>query len=253
MSSEVYIFAYVFMPLTVCTCVRVGCMPRLCCHGLLHCRRPAKPVFRPCWPVCYRMTRSHMTATVFKLGARLLDTSQSHMLLNKDQQCCESWRDIKLRVCARCAVGDRLTKTIESICCAVRHTVTLLRAVWWTIHLPHSVRVLIATMTDAGHHWPSAAHPTTPTICSVSVVNYAVVTMHLLFSTCCSLLATSFWWHSWFYTMLQTPFFPIVPLSIFVDTVLSHNYHITPVIKVIFWFQSCLLIIPRFPHRLTAE
>jgi len=31
-------------------------------------------------------------------------------------------------------------------------------------------------------------------------------------------------------------FFPVVPLSISIDTVLSHNYRITPVIKVIFWF-----------------
>jgi len=38
-------------------------------------------------------------------------------------------------------------------------------------------------------------------------------------------------------------FFTIAPLSISLDTVLSHNYCITPVIKVIFWLQSCLLII----------
>jgi len=45
----------------------------------------------------------------------------------------------------------------------------------------------------------------------------------------------------------------VLPHSIFLDPVLSHNYHITFVIKVIFWFQSCLSIISRFPHRLTAE
>jgi len=49
-------------------------------------------------------------------------------------------------------------------------------------------------------------------------------------------------------------FFPIAPLlSISTDIVSSHNYRITPVIKVIFWFQSCLLLISRFLHRLTAE
>jgi len=37
--------------------------------------------------------------------------------------------------------------------------------------------------------------------------------------------------------MLQTPF-PIVPFSISLDTVLSYNYRVAPVIKVVFWFQS---------------
>jgi len=43
-------------------------------------------------------------------------------------------------------------------------------------------------------------------------------------------------------------FSPTVPLSISLDTVLSHNYRITLVIKV-----SRLLIISRFSRRLTAE
>jgi len=68
-----------------------------------------------------------------------------------------------------------LTKTVESICCAVHDTVTLPRAGWRTIRSPHSVWALIATTTDAGRHRPSAARPTTPTVRSVGVVYYALV------------------------------------------------------------------------------
>jgi len=46
-----------------------------------------------------------VTAAVFKLGARFLNTL-SQTLLNKDRQCCESWRHAELRVRAVCAVGD---------------------------------------------------------------------------------------------------------------------------------------------------
>jgi len=137
-------------------------------------------------------------------------------------------------------------------CRAVRHTVTLLRAVWQTMRSPHSVRVLIATTTDTGRHRPFAARPMMPAVCSVGVVYYAVVTTRLLLSACCLPLATPFWWHSQFILCYRL-LFPCLPLGISIDTALSHNYCINPVIKAIFWFRSCLPIITRIPHTLTAE
>jgi len=53
----------------------------------------------------------------------------SQTLLNKDRQCCELWREVELGVHAVWAVSDTTDKDRESICCAVRHTVTLPRAV----------------------------------------------------------------------------------------------------------------------------
>jgi len=70
--SLIYILAYVFVLVTVCTCVRIGCAPQLCCFSL-------PPI------------SGHFS---------------SQTLLNKDRQCCESWRDAELGVRAVCAVGD---------------------------------------------------------------------------------------------------------------------------------------------------
>jgi len=53
-----------------------------------------------------KVTRSHVTDGVFKLGARFLDTFSSQTLLNKDRQCCESWKAAELGVRAVCVVGD---------------------------------------------------------------------------------------------------------------------------------------------------
>jgi len=45
----IYIFAYVFVPVTDCTCVCIGCTPQLhSCSLPRHCR--SDPVFWPCWP-----------------------------------------------------------------------------------------------------------------------------------------------------------------------------------------------------------
>jgi len=146
------------------------------------------------------MTRSHVTAAVFKLGAGFFDTFQvrrSTLLWILGETPSSEFVQCVLWVI-------RLTKTVESICCAVCHTVTLPRAVWRTIWSPHAVRVLIAMTTDAGRHRPSDSRPTTPAIRSVGAVYYAVVTTRLLLSACCYPLATSFWWQSRFYTILQT-------------------------------------------------
>jgi len=149
------------------------------------CYAAADPVFRPCWPVCYHMTRSHVTADVFKPGTWFLGTFQvkrSWIKINSAVNPGET-PSSELVQCVLWVI--RLTKTAESICWAVRHTVTLPRAVRRTIHSPHSVRVLTATTTDAGRHRPSATHPMTPTVRSVGVVYYAVVPTRLLLSACC--------------------------------------------------------------------
>jgi len=150
----------------------------------------------------------------------------------------------------------RLKKTVESICCAFRHTVTLLRAVWRTIRWPHSVRVLIATTTVAGRHRPSAARPTTPAVRSVGVV-YHVVCQHanrLLLAASYNFCVTfSLIYYVIIIIIITIACFPIARLSFSLDTVLNHNYYITPVIKVKFCSQGSVLLIPSCPLRLTAE
>jgi len=182
--SLIYIFAYVFVPVTVCTCVRICCAPQLRCRSLLRRRRPPiqfSGLVDLLLLVCYRMTRSHVTAAVFKLGARFLDFQvwrcwiKIDSAVNLGETPSSELVQYVMRV-------TRLAKTVESICCAVRHTVTLLRAVWWTIRSPHLV--LIATTTEAGRRL-SAARPTTPAVRSIGVVYYAVVTTRLLLSACC--------------------------------------------------------------------
>jgi len=185
--SLIYIF---------CICIRTSNCLYLCVHRL-----PAAAALP--WPaappptqfsgsvdlfsfVCYHMTRSHVTAAMLKLGARFLDTF--HV-----RRC---WIEIDSAVNIRktpssefvqCVLWEiRLVKTAESICCAVRHAVTLPRAVWRTIRSLHSLRVLIATTTD-GRHRLSAARHTTPAVRFVCVVYYT----QLLQRVCCLALAAS--------------------------------------------------------------
>jgi len=47
-----------------------------------------------------------VTAAVFKLGGGGFSTLSSQTLLNKDGQCCESWRDAELGVRVVYAVSD---------------------------------------------------------------------------------------------------------------------------------------------------
>jgi len=132
------------------------------------------------------MTRSHVTAALFKLGARFLDTFQVRRCWIKVDSAVNLGMTPSSEFVQCVLPVIRLTKTFESICSAVRHTVTLPRAVWRTIRSPQSVRVLIATTTDAGRHRPSAARPTTPAVRSVGVVYYTVCQR-----VCCSVLAAS--------------------------------------------------------------
>jgi len=183
--SLIYIFAYLFVPVIVCTCVRIGCAPQLRCHSLLRCRRLSFPT---CWLV-------FTCLLLYDEKSRDRSCVQTGGAISRHFRVRRCWIKIDSAVnlgvtpsseFVQCVLWViRPTKTVESICCAVCHTVTLSRAVWRTIRSPHLVRVLITTTTDAGRHRPSAARPTTPTVCSVGVVYYAVVPTRLLLSACC--------------------------------------------------------------------
>jgi len=139
--------------LHICICIRTGHCLHLCMHTLR-----AANLVSPCG--------SRDQLCVQSVGA-ISGHFSSRMLLNKGRQCCEFWREAQLRVHAVRAVGDTTGKNRVSICCAVRHTVTLPRAVWRTILSLQSVRVLGAMTTDA-------ARPTTPAVRSVGAVYHAV-------------------------------------------------------------------------------
>jgi len=66
---------------TVCTCVRIGCAPQLRCLSLSSSRRPSFQVFVDLVsPVCCCVTRSHVTAAVFKLGRDFLTLFKSDVV-----------------------------------------------------------------------------------------------------------------------------------------------------------------------------
>jgi len=102
-SALIYIFAYVFIPVAVCTCVRIGCTPRLHCRNLLRCCRFQAVL--TCLLPYDEKSPSRDSRCVQTWGAISLYFS-SQMLLNEGRQCCESWRDVELGVRAVCAMGD---------------------------------------------------------------------------------------------------------------------------------------------------
>jgi len=181
--------------LHICICISTSHCLYLCTHTLRAAAALPWPAALPPTqfsgsvdlfsPVCYRMTKRHVTAAVFKLEARYLDTFQVRRCWKKIDSAVNLGETPSSEFVHCVLWVIRLTKTVESICCAVRHTLTLPRAVWRTIRSPHPVRVLIGTKTDAGRHRPSAARPTTPAVCSVGVFYYAVTTTRLLLSACC--------------------------------------------------------------------
>jgi len=68
------------------------------------------------------MTRSHVTAAVWGCDFNFsFSTPFNQTLLNKDRQCCESWRDAELGVRAVCAVdGTKDEYANSSICNCTR-------------------------------------------------------------------------------------------------------------------------------------
>jgi len=120
MSSEVVdlhiTFAYVFIPVTDCTCVCMGCS----CTALAC-----------CWPsflaVPAVLTWFHLFATVWLVTWPPLCSNWGHNfstlfksdVVDKDRHCCESWREPELGVSSVCAVGDTTDEDrwVDLLCC----------------------------------------------------------------------------------------------------------------------------------------
>jgi len=101
--------------------------------------------------------------------------------------------------------------------------------------------------TDAGCHRPSAARLTTSAVRSVGAAYYS---MRQLAHRLLQPLDTTVGDILILYIMLESPFSLFTCLYFSLDTVLSHNYCVIPVIKVISDFQSCLLFISSFHSSL---
>jgi len=174
----------------------------------------------------------------------------SQTLLNKDRQCCESWRNTELGVPAVCAVGvtgwydwhKPLSQSAVLFSISTPWHCRELSDEWYAQHIQLKFWVLQMT--------PAVTDRSQPVLrCQQSVLSVSSTTQ-LSQHVCCSLAASYIFLLTFSVLYYVTDsFFPIVPLSISIDTVLSYNYRITPAIKVIFWFQYCLLTISRFPHR----
>jgi len=101
--------------LHICICIHTSRCLYSCTHSLHIAPALMQPAADPLTkfsgrvdlvsPVCYCMTRSHVTAAVFKIRHDFA-TLSSQTLLNKNRQCCESWRDAELGVHAVCAGSD---------------------------------------------------------------------------------------------------------------------------------------------------
>jgi len=156
-------------------------------------------------PVYCRMTKSHLTATLFKVGAQFLDTFQVRRCWIKINSAV-NLREKPSVEFVQCVLWViLLMKTIESICSAVCPTVTLPSC------LTNNTLTTFSLSSDCYDDWhrpsPAVRHQSYDAsslfrrcrlLCSVS--------MCLLLSACCWPLATSFWWYSRFYTMLQSHF-----------------------------------------------
>jgi len=117
--SLIYIFAYVFVSVTVCTFVRIGCAPQLRCRSLLRRRRPSFPAVLTCF-LFATVWRKVTWQPLFSNWGRDFSTLSSQTLLNKDRQCCESWRNAEFWVCAACAVGATTDEDrwVDLLCCS---------------------------------------------------------------------------------------------------------------------------------------
>jgi len=193
------------------------------------------------------MTRSHVTTAVFKLGT-CFSTLSSQTLLNKDRRYCEYWRNAELGVREVCAVGDTTDEDrwVNLLCC-LPHCDTAESCLMNTL-------ITFSSSSDCYDDWrkpsPTVRRPSYDAsslfrrCCLLCSCHHASAAQHSLLAASYIFLVT----FSILYYVTDS-FFPVVLLSISVNTVLSHNYHITPAIKVIFRFQTCLLIIPRIPTQ----
>jgi len=178
-----YIFAYVFVPVTVWTCVRISCAQQLRCLSLPPTQLPAVLTWFNLFATVWREVTC---PTLCSNWGRFLDTFQVRRCWIKIDSAVNLGETPSSKFVQCVLWVIRLTKTVESICCAVRHTVTLPRAVWRTICSPHSVRVLIATTTDA-----AVTDRSPPVLRRQQSVPLISSTTQLSQRVCCSSLAAS--------------------------------------------------------------
>jgi len=189
---QMYSYQSLFVPVYEWA-VRYSCIPVVCYDT-------ADPVFQPCSPICYRMTRSHVTASVFKLRARFYDTFQVRCCWIKIDSAVNLKRDAKLRVRAVCAVGDTTAKDhwVDLLCC-LPHCDTAESC------LMNDMLTTFSSSSDCYDDWcwPSSTvcHcPTTPAVrrCRLLRSCYNASAAHLLLAASYIFLTT--------FLMLQTPF-----------------------------------------------
>jgi len=203
------------------------------------------------------LTWFHLFATVwlqvtwlplcFNLG-RGFATLSRQILLNKDRQCCESWRDAELGVCAVCAVVDTTDEDrwVDLLCC-LPHCDTAESS------LTNDTLTTFSSSHDCYGDWRRPS----PTVCRHYDASSPFRRCRLLRSfhnaspacACCMPLPSSYVFLVTFSVLYYvTDSFSLFYLLVFPYTlywtmiaVLTLNYRITLVIKVTFWLQSCKL------------
>jgi len=166
------------------------------------------------------MTRSHLTAAVLKLGARFLDTFQVRRCWTKIDSAVNLGEMPSSEFVQSVLWVIRLLKTVELSCCAV--------ATLWHWREMSDERCAHHIQFEFWLLWRCPSYDASRPfwrcrlLCSCSNASAA---QRLLIAASYICLVT----FSVLYYVTDF-FFLIVPLSIFLDTVLSHNYHIIPVI-----------------------
>jgi len=144
-------------------------------------------------------------------------------MLNKDRQCCESWRDAELGVCAVCAVGATTDEDrwVDLLCC-LPHCDTAESCL-----LTNDMLTTFSSSSDCYDDWrrPSlticrpfydASSPFHQCCLLRSCYNASAAQRLLLAASYICLVTFSVLYY------VTDSFFPIVPLSISLDIVLSH-------------------------------
>jgi len=238
MSSEV-------VDLHICICIRTSHCLYLHTHRLhaavVACCDAADLVFPPCRPVftcllpCDEESRDRRCD---QTGGTISRRFSSPTLLNKDRQCCESWREVELGVHAVYAVGETTDENrwVDLLCCSP-HCDTAESC------LTNDTLTTFSLSSDFYDDWRQPS----PTVRRPSYHASSPFRWCRLLSSCsntsaaqCLLLAASYIFLVTFSVLYYVTdyLFPIVPLSISLDTVLSHNTILHLALKLYSGFKA---------------
>jgi len=158
----IYIFAYVFMPANVCTCVRMHCMLQLRGFG-----RPPTQFSDLVSPVCWHVTVRHVIAAVFKLRAQFLNTCQGrHCRIKIDSAVNLGEKSsLEFRQCMLWVIQRTKTVSQFAVLFATLWHCRELSDKWYTPHFQWVLQRLTPAVTDRLP--PVLTSPAVHSVCAI--------------------------------------------------------------------------------------